>query len=261
MFHGCHITAIIPALDEEQAIPDVIRSLTNLSCGNVPVIDRIVVCDNGSRDATAAVAASLGADVVQEPKRGYGAACLKALSVVSATDIVLFLSADGSEIVAESRRLLEPICRQSAELVIGARVPARRQKHALSRQQVFGNWLAAYLIRILWKVPVTDLGPFRAIRYDTLRSLDMRDRNYGWTVEMQIKSIRQKKKVMEIPVSALQGKTPSRISGTLSGTVKTAWKIIGLIVLYGFLDRIAAGGSLGQNAAVSGTDLNTRRIR
>ena len=261
MYRGCHVTTIIPALDEAVSIASVLQQLNSLTADDIPVIDRIVVCDNGSSDGTADIAATLGAEVVHEPCRGYGAACLKALSVVSDTDILLFVNADGSEKISETVILLDRITKEAADLVIGSRVAELRENRALSPQQLFGNWLAAFLIRTIWRQPVTDLGPFRAIRFDRFRALNMRDRNYGWTVEMQLKAIRQNRNIVEVPVSALRGSTPSRVSGTLAGTLGAACKILGTIFLYGMLDGIPLITRHRDSKAASGMAVHEEQHR
>jgi len=248
MYLGHHITTIIPALNENIVIGNVIQALLSLEVDGSQVIDRIVVCDNGSTDNTAEIAASLGAEVVFEPRRGYGAACLKAIDAVKHTDILIFVNADGSEKIQELPDLLDPILKQDADLVIGSRKLGVPEIHALSPQQIFGNQLASLLIRAIWKVPVTDLGPFRAIRFPAYRCLQMRDQDYGWTIEMQLKAIRNGLKMIEVPVTALCGKTPSVISGTFRGALGAAYKIIGTILLYGFIDKL-----LPQKLNIQGT--------
>jgi len=239
MYYEHHITTIIPALNEESAIGDVIDQLRALKAMGEPVIDRILVCDNGSSDNTAAVAAFHGAEVVVEPERGYGAACLKAIAAITQTEILLFINGDGSEVVGEVPLLFAPLIFQDAELVVGSRTLGRSEPGALSPHQLFGNRLAVFLMRIIWRDPVTDLGPFRAIRFDVYLQLNMIDRNYGWTIEMQLKALRQKRRVIEVPVTALCGKTPSRVSGTLWGSLGAACKILGLIFIYGIMDTLS----------------------
>lgn len=239
MYYEHHITTIIPALNEEGAIGDVIDQLRALKAMGEPVIDRILVCDNGSSDDTAAVASFHGAEVVVEPERGYGAACLKAIAAVTQTEILLFVNGDGSEVVGEIPLLLAPLIFQDAELVVGSRTLGRSEPGALSPHQLFGNRLAVFLMGIIWRDPVTDLGPFRAIRFDVYLRLNMIDRNYGWTIEMQLKALRQQRRVIEVPVTALCGKTPSRVSGTLRGSLSAAYKILGLIFIYGIMDTLS----------------------
>ena len=243
MYYGCHITTIIPALNEESAIGKVIDLLRALTDMGEPVIDRILVCDNGSTDSTGTVAVNHGAEVVLEPERGYGAACLKAIASATQTDILLFINGDGSEVVAEIPQVLAPLIQEDADLVIGSRTLGRSEPGALSPHQLFGNRLAVFLMRVIWHAPVTDLGPFRAIRYDVYCQLNMTDRDYGWTIEMQLKALRQGRRVIEVPVTALRGETPSRVSGTLKGCIWVAYKILGLIFIYGIMDAMSSSNS------------------
>ena len=213
---------IIPALNEESCIA---RTLSSIPPG---LFRQVLVSDNGSSDHTAEIARRLGATVVIEPRRGYGAACLKALSAVAPdTTAVVFLQADGSENPEEARGLLAPIYTGCADLVIGSRVLGRAEKGSLEPHQRFGNWLATLLIRWRWGQRYTDLGPFRAIRLESLKMLDMQDRNYGWTVEMQIKALRQDLRVEERPVSyrkRIAGE--NKISGNLKASVLAGLKIL-----------------------------------
>lgn len=243
MYYGRHITTIIPALNEESAIGKVIDQLRAFTAMGQPVIDRILVCDNGSSDDTKAVAVYHGAEVVVEPERGYGAACLKAIAAVTQTDILLFVNGDGSEVVGEIPLVLAPLILENADLVVGSRTLGQSEPGALSPHQLFGNRLAVFLMRLIWRDPVTDLGPFRAIRFDVYLQLNMIDRNYGWTIEMQLKALRQRRRVIEVPVTALPGKTPSRVSGTLRGCIGAAYKILGLIFMYGIMETISSVNS------------------
>jgi len=222
------VDVVIPALNEERALPHVLRAIPR------PTVRRVVVADNGSTDATAAVAAQHGAEVVHEPERGYGAACLRALAHLASDppDIVVFLDGDYSDHPDELPTLIEPILGARAELVIGSRATGRREKGALSPQQRVGNAVASTALRLLYGVHYTDLGPFRAVRWDTLQSLKMRDRNYGWTVEMQIKAARQSIRYCEVPVSYRQRIGVSKVSGTLRGSVSAGVKILWLLGRY-----------------------------
>lgn len=219
------VDAVIPALDEAEAIGSVLDALPR------PLIRRVVVCDNGSRDSTAAVARERGAMVVDEPRRGYGAACLRALRALESDppDVVLFLDADRSDDPSEAPRVLAPILEGRADLVIGSRVLGEREPGALTPQARFGNWLATRLLRALYGVRYTDLGPFRAVRWDRLRSLGMRDRDFGWTVEMQIKAARAGLRSVEVPVRYRRRVGRSKISGTVAGSVRAGAKILGTI--------------------------------
>ncbi len=217
------ITAIIPALNEEKSIGLVLDDL-------LPYVDQIVVCDNGSVDETTRVAREHGANVVSEPVRGYGAACLKAVSSVDLnTDILLFLDADYSDFPEEAPSLLRPIIDGKSDLVIGSRMRTRGEHNALTPVAAFGNWLSTSLILILWGYRFTDLGPFRAISFDAYKSLSMRDTNFGWTVEMQVKAAKKNLRCMEVPVSYRPRIGVSKVSGTISGSVKAGIKILWII--------------------------------
>lgn len=219
------VDVIIPALDEENALPRVLREIPH------PPVRRVVVADNGSTDHTAAVARANGAEVVHEPERGYGAACLRAIEHLAADppDIVVFLDGDYSDHPAELSRLIDPILAGDAELVIGSRARGRRERGALSPQQRVGNAIACRGLELLYGVRYTDLGPFRAIRWDSLLALQMEDRNYGWTVEMQIKAAQRNVKHLEVPVSYRPRIGASKVSGTIRGSVSAGAKILWLL--------------------------------
>lgn len=216
------IAVVIPTLNEEQAIANVLGDVPNW-------VDTIVVADNGSSDATPTIARDLGARVVVEPDRGYGAACQKGLSVVGAPDIVVFLDGDYSDHPQDMHRLVDPIINGGADLVIGSRIEASRDTGALTLHQRFGNGLACFLIRQLFGVSYTDLGPFRAIRFETLQCLNMQDRAYGWTVEMQIRAARQGLKAKEVPVRYRPRIGVSKISGTIRGSLRAGTTILRII--------------------------------
>jgi glycosyltransferase involved in cell wall biosynthesis len=185
------------------------------------------VADNGSTDGTARAAREQGAQIVSEPRRGYGYACLAAIANLPAgAEIVVFLDGDYSDYPAELVDLVSTMVEQKADLVIGSRVLGEREKGSLTPQQRFGNWLSTRLIRLLYGFPYTDLGPFRAIRRDALRRLNMQDLTYGWTVEMQVKALQHRMKVVEIPVRYRKRIGKSKVSGTLSGSVKAGAKIL-----------------------------------
>ena len=230
MRNNHRIAVIIPALNEESAIGRVLAEIPSW-------VDHVVVADNGSTDRTAEIARAAGATVVPEAYPGYGAACLAGLTRIGDADIVVFLDGDYSDHPEEMTTLVDPIVAGSADMVIGSRVLGERERGALTPQQVFGNWLATTLIRLIWQVRYTDLGPFRAIRADALRRLAMSDRTYGWTVEMQIKAAIAALKVAEVPVRYRRRIGVSKISGTIKGTIKAGWKILSIIGKFALMQR------------------------
>ena len=217
---------VIPALNEEESIG---RVLSEVPAG---LFHDVFVVDNGSTDGTAETAAGQGATVLHEPLRGYGNACLRALRELPPdTDVVVFMDGDGSDVPAEASRLLRPIADRQADLVLGSRELGRSEPGALSLPQRLGNRLATWLVRLIYKHRYTDLGPFRAIRASSLRGLGMRDPNYGWTVEMQIKALQRDLKVKEIPVSYRRRRAgASKVSGSLWGGLAAGLKILWLIL-------------------------------
>ena len=219
------IAVVIPALDEEQAIGKVLRDIPEGA-------SQVVVVDNGSRDRTAEVARGLGAEVVAEPRRGYGQACLTGIAQLDRPDIVVFLDGDYSDYPEEMSELVAPLLTGEADLVIGSRTLGQREKGALLPQARFGNWLSTLLIRLLFGVPFTDLGPFRALRFDALQRLAMQDRDFGWTVEMQVKAARLGLRAVEVPVRYRRRIGTSKITGTLSGTLRAGHKILWTIFRY-----------------------------
>ncbi|HET54360.1 MAG TPA: glycosyltransferase family 2 protein, partial [Ignavibacteria bacterium] len=190
------IVVIIPAINEEESIPNVLQDIPDF-------VDEIIVVDNGSTDNTIKAAKDNGATVLTEDERGYGAACLKGIDYMRDKnfDIVVFLDGDYSDHPEEMNIVVAPIINEDYDMVIGSRMIGNREKGAMLPQALFGNWLSTFLIRLFWKYKFTDLGPFRAIKYDSLMKLKMVDRNFGWTVEMQIKAAKQKLKCTEVPVS------------------------------------------------------------
>ena len=215
------LAVVMPALDEERSIGGVLDSLDR------HLVDHVVVADNGSRDRTADVARSRGAQVVAVPERGYGAACAGALENLPAdVDLVVFMDADGADDPADLPHLIAPIRENRADLVIGSRVLGRAQAGALTPQQRLGNRLATFLIHRLCGHRYTDLGPFRAVRRDALERLGMQDRRYGWTVEMQLRALEHGLRVSEVPVSYRRRVGASKISGTVSGVLKAGWWIL-----------------------------------
>jgi glycosyltransferase involved in cell wall biosynthesis len=224
------VDVVIPALDEIHALPLVLADLPR------DLVRDIVVVDNGSRDGTGAKAASLGCVVIDEPRRGYGSACLAGLARLAKAapppDLVAFLDADHSDHAEELPRLLAPFASGRADLVIGSRALGNREPGSLLPQQRFGNALAAWLIRRLYGVTVTDLGPFRVIRWDALARLGMRDRDYGWTAEMQVKALKLGLRYVEVPVSYRRRTGRSKIAGTLRGTIGAGFKILYTVSRY-----------------------------
>jgi len=224
------IRVIIPALNEQDAIGHVIEEIPK------DWISEIIVVDNGSSDQTFATAQELGVKVLKESKRGYGWACLKAIDHLSKSDlkpdIVVFIDADYSDYPKELVKLVDPIINGAADMVIGSRNLGRKEPGSMMPQQIFGNWLATKLISYLYGIDYTDLGPFRAIKYDALIQLKMNDKTYGWTVEMQIKAIKNKLNIQEVAVNYRKRIGISKISGTFKGTVLAGYKIISTIVKY-----------------------------
>ncbi len=214
-----YISVIIPVLNEEEAIRKVVLALPAW-------VDEVIVVDNGSTDHTAQVAREAGARVVYEPNRGYGTACQTGIDALLNPDVVVFLDGDFSDFPEEMDRLVDPIVRREAQLVIGSRVLGKAEPGALTFQARFGNWLATRLIRMIWGVRYTDLGPFRAIHFPTLKHLDMQDLDYGWTVEMQVKAAKHGITVLEVPVSYRKRIGKSKISGTVSGVFLAGTKIL-----------------------------------
>lgn len=224
---------IIPALNEE---PVIGRMLAAIPPG---LYRQIIVADNGSTDQTSQVAGGCGVVVVREPERGYGAACLKAIAALpDDIEIVVFQQADASEDPEDARALLAPILAGEADLVIGSRTLGRADRGALLPHQEFGNRLATTLIRWIWGHRYTDLGPFRAITRGALRRLGMRDRNYGWTVEMQVRALQEKLRVVEVPVrSKVRAAGVNKVSGNWKASLRAGQVILTTIA------RLAIRGS------------------
>jgi glycosyltransferase involved in cell wall biosynthesis len=229
MYKGYRVAVVIPAQNEEGAIAKVIAGLWRLRLGNESnIIDDIVVCDNGSTDNTALYAGQSGAIVVYQPTPGYGIACLTAIAQLPECDIVLFVDGDDSCFIPQALTLLEGIA-QGDDVAIGSRNLGEIEPGALTIPQRFGNWLSAKLIFIFWGYRLTDLGPFRAIRFSTLKELHMQDKTFGWTVEMQVKAIIQKKIMHEYPVNSKVRIGTSKISGTIKGSIKAGIGILSMI--------------------------------
>ncbi len=224
---------IIPALDEEASIGAVLDEVPT------DLFEQILVVDNGSADSTSAVARSHGADVLTEPRRGYGYACLRALaSLPAGTEAVIFMDGDGSDVPGEAERLLAPIAEGRADVVLGSRTLGRAEDGALNTHQRAGNALAVFLMRLLWGHPYTDLGPFRALRVSSLSELGMRDRNYGWTIEMQIKAVRAGLRIVEVPVSYRRRRAGrSKVSGSMWGSFAAGVKILWTVARLGLARR------------------------
>jgi glycosyltransferase involved in cell wall biosynthesis len=222
-FPDATIDVVIPALNEEASLPLVLADLPH------PPVRRVVVADNDSVDATAQVAREGGAEVVAAPRRGYGSACLAGLAHLRQTgppDIVVFVDADYSDHPEELPALVAPILAGEADLVIGSRVLGHRERGALLPQARAGNLVACLLIRLFYGHRFTDLGPFRAIRWDALERLGMADPNFGWTAEMQVKAVRRGLICTEVPVSYRRRLGVSKITGTVSGTLRAGYKIL-----------------------------------
>lgn len=224
------ILVIIPAFNEENSVGNVVRDIP------AHLVDEVVVVNNNSNDKTALEAARAGATVLNEPVQGYGRACLRGIAYArnrqQKPDLVVFLDADYSDYPGEMQALVAPILSGDMDMVIGSRSRGNRERGSMTPQQVFGNWLATTLLRWLYGVRYTDLGPFRAIRFDSLLALDMQDKTYGWTVEMQLKAAKQGLRITEIPVSYRKRIGFSKISGTIKGTVLAGYKIIITIFKY-----------------------------
>jgi glycosyltransferase involved in cell wall biosynthesis len=225
------INVIIPAFNEATAVGNVIAEIPAF-------VSEIIVVNNNSTDTTATVAQQAGATVLHEPRQGYGFACLKGMEYLAEakqkTDIVVFLDADYSDFPEEMSDLLRPILEENIDFVVGSRALGNKERGSMTPQQIFGNWLSTTLIRWFYGVRYTDLGPFRAIKFDKLIALKMQDKTYGWTVEMQLKAAKMKYSIQEIPVNYRQRIGESKVSGTIKGTIMAGYKILGWIFTYAF---------------------------
>ncbi len=217
------IYVIIPAFNESQSIGKVIADIPD-------IVAEIIVVDNASTDNTGYLARENGATVLRENRKGYGYSCLKGMDYISnkarQNDIIVFLDGDYSDFPAEIELLIYPIMSSGFDMVIGSRVLGDRQKGSMLFQQIAGNWLATTLIKLFYKAHFTDLGPFRAITWNALKQINMKDKTFGWTVEMQVKAAKLKLKFTEIPVSYRKRIGVSKVSGTIKGTIMAGYKIL-----------------------------------
>ena len=220
------IDVIIPAYNEEASIANVLADIPK------DIVREILVCNNASQDRTAEVARANGATVLEQPRKGYGSACLKGIAYLKnkpkeeQPQIVVFLDGDYSDHPEEMKDLIEPILKNDADLVIGSRALGDMESGAMQPQQIFGNWLATNLIKLFYGYEFTDLGPFRAIKFDKLVEIEMEDPDFGWTVEMQVKAAKHQLKCTEVPVSYRRRIGISKVSGTIKGTFLAGHKIL-----------------------------------
>ncbi|WP_445384039.1 glycosyltransferase family 2 protein [Robiginitalea sp. IMCC44478] len=226
-----NIKLIIPAHNEAASIGLVLAEVPE-------IVSEIIVVDNASTDQTARVAADAGATVLSEPRKGYGYACLKGINYLSEKskqpDILVFMDGDYSDYPEDLLKVIAPIDKNDLDFVIGARCKELREPGSMTPQQIFGNWLATFLMRLLFRARFSDLGPFRAIKFDALTSLNMEDKTYGWTVEMQLKALRKKLAYTEVPVRYKKRIGVSKVSGTVKGSIFAGIKILGWIFKYSF---------------------------
>ena len=226
-----NIKVIIPAYNEEASIPLVIKDIPS-------AVNEVIVVSNNSTDNTEANANNAGATVLVENRKGYGYACLKGMDYISKLevkpDIIVFLDGDYSDYPEELTKIIAPIVENDIDFVVGARVKELREKGSMTTPQIFGNWLATSLMKLFFKSTFTDLGPFRAIKYEKLLGLKMEDKTYGWTVEMQLKALKQKLSYKEIPVNYRNRIGVSKVSGTIKGAIFAGVKILAWIFKYSF---------------------------
>lgn len=226
------INVIIPVFNESGSIGYVLKDIP------AGLVEEVIVVNNGSTDNTAEIASKAGATVLLEKTRGYGSACLKGINYIrnkpveQKPDIVVFIDGDYSDYPQQMSELIKPITDQQFDLVIGSRSKGKREKGSMAIQQLFGNWLATSLMKLFFGAKFSDLGPFRAIRWDKLEGLGMKDKNYGWTVEMQIKAAKKKLRYTEIPVDYRKRIGKSKVTGTIKGTIMAGYKIIITIFKY-----------------------------
>jgi len=222
------IRVVIPAFNEEKSIPLVIRDIPQ------QWVDEVIVVSNGSNDDTDRVAAEEGATVLREDRKGYGWACLLGIehAVTKGTDIIVFLDGDYSDYPQQIPDVLAPILEKNIDLVIGSRALGEREKGSMTIPQIFGNWLATNMMALFYGVKYTDLGPFRAMKVEKLLALNMDDKTYGWTIEMQIKAAKHQFSYAEVPVNYKNRIGTSKVSGTIKGTVMAGIKIIVAVFKY-----------------------------
>lgn len=221
-FFQLRIGAVIPAMNEAEGLARVLP--------DIPAwVSPVIVVDHNSTDGTPEIAARLGATVIAEPRQGYGTACLTGIAALPPCDIIVFLDADGSDDARQMGEIVRPIAEGRADFVLGSRAMGERERGSITLQQILGNWLACTLMRLIWGVRFTDLGPFRAIRRDALDRLAMSDANYGWTVEMQVRAAKHRLTCLEVPVNYRHRLGRSKVSGTLKGSIKAGYKILYVI--------------------------------
>lgn len=239
---------VIPAFNEERSIG---RVVADVPCAWV---HEVVVVDNASTDATAAVARAAGATVVEEPRRGYGNACLRGIAYARTRhpDVIVFLDGDYSDHPEELPSLIAPIHSGKADFVVGSRMRGARARGALLPQAIAGNWLACTLMRLIWGARWSDLGPFRAIRADALDRLGMQDRTFGWTIEMQIRALEAGLRCVEVPVSYRKRVGESKITGTFTGTLRASYKILWTIFRHAATRRLRQYGAGRDRAGSNG---------
>lgn len=225
------ICAIIPALDEEAAIGDMVRRLDRR------LVHEVIVVDNGSRDRTAARAAAAGARVVREDRRGYGRACLTGVEAAGDADVLVFLDGDGSDVPEELPRLLAPLRRGEADLVLGSRALGAREPGSLQAHQLWGNRLVLLLLRLLYGVRLTDFGPFRAVRAAALHRLGMSHPTHGWPIEMVVKAARRGLRIAEVPVTCRRRVGRSKVAGTLRGSLLAGYHLLATVLRHAWSSR------------------------